>query len=201
MPRQPWRRQLVLTRPAYPERVSDAVPPLAAEDYVCPDCRVSYSEVTIEGATETIRGIAGAVREVALAVSEASRRQRPAAEVWSVTEYVCHLRDVYMTYTIRLHRTRTEDEPALEPMLNDLRTRRFRYNERELRPVLDELTAAVAGFCDEIARTAPDGWDRTATRLPGERRTARWLVRQAAHEGVHHLGDIRDVGEAVADAG
>jgi hypothetical protein len=37
-------------------------------------------------------------------------------------------------------------------------------------------------------------WDRIATRLPGEDRTARWLVRQAMHEGVHHLGDIRRIG-------
>jgi hypothetical protein len=33
--------------------------------------------------------------------------------------------------------------------------------------------------------------------LPGEQRSARWLVRQAMHEGVHHLADIRTVGAAV----
>jgi hypothetical protein len=33
------------------------------------------------------------------------------------------------------------------------------------------------------------------TPLPGEERTARWLVRQAMHEGVHHLGDIHRIGE------
>ncbi|MDA3664686.1 hypothetical protein PFJ02_22105 [Mycobacterium xenopi] len=47
-------------------------------------------------------------------------------------EYVCHLRDVYLTYTIRLHRARTEERPTLEPTLNDLRARRFRYNDRDL---------------------------------------------------------------------
>jgi hypothetical protein len=30
--------------------------------------------------------------------------------------------------------------------------------------------------------------------LPDEDRTALWLVRQAMHEGVHHLGDIRRIG-------
>ncbi|MEO9199860.1 MAG: DinB family protein [Antricoccus sp.] len=121
----------------------------------------------------------------------AARRMRPASERWSVIEYVCHLRDVYATYTIRLHRARTEDRPVLEPMLNDLRARRFRYNERDVDAVLDELEAAAAGFCDEVARNRPDQWDRLVSRLPGEDRTARWLVRQAMHEGQHHLADIR----------
>jgi hypothetical protein len=79
-------------------------------------------------------------------------------------------------------------------MLNDLRARRFRYNERDIGPVLDELAANVAGFCEEIARVGSGDWDRVATRMPGEQRSARWLVRQAMHEGVHHLADIRAVG-------
>jgi hypothetical protein len=102
---------------------------------------------------------------------------------------------VYVTFTIRLHRVRTEDQPALEPMFNDLRARRFRYNDCDLAATLDELAAAAAGFCEEVARTGDCEWDRVATRLPGEERTARWLVRQAMHEGVHHLGDIQRIGE------
>jgi hypothetical protein len=79
-------------------------------------------------------------------------------------------------------------------MLNDLRARRFRYRERDVSPVLEELAVCAAGFCDEIARTRD--WDRLVTRLPGEERTALWLVRQAMHEGVHHVRDIRAVGAA-----
>jgi hypothetical protein len=130
-------------------------------------------------------------------VSEDARRHHPHPQVWSVTEYACHLRDVYATYTIRLHRARTEDRPVMEPMFNDLRARRFHYNERDVVPVLDELAANAAGFCEEIACTGPQDWNRVATRLPGELRSARWLVRQAMHEGVHHLADIRAVGETV----
>lgn len=40
-------------------------------------------------------------------------------------------------------------------------------------------------------------WDRLVTRLPGEHRTARWLVRQAMHEGQHHLDDISKTTSAV----
>jgi hypothetical protein len=116
-----------------------------------------------------------------------------------VLEYVCHLRDVYGTATIRMYRVRTEDRPALEPMLNDLRAARFRYNELELDAVLDELDRTAAGFLEEAARVPADGWTRTATRLPGEERTALWLIRHAAHEGTHHIADIQRFAARTAD--
>jgi hypothetical protein len=94
--------------------------------------------------------------------------------------------------------TRTEDRPSVEPMYNELRARRFRYNERDRGAVLDELQAVALGFCDEIAHVRQQDWERTATRLPGEQRTARWLVRQAMHEGVHHVADIRRAGTQAA---
>ncbi|MGI8415070.1 MAG: DinB family protein [Nakamurella sp.] len=173
------------------------LPPLVAEDYSCVDCGLSYSQITIVRAQRVIEEFPAAVRHAVLSLPLQTLRQRPDARAWSALEYVCHLRDVYVTSTIRLHRTRTENQPVLEPMLNDLRARRFRYNERDLAATLDELAAAVVGFCEETTRTHRSDWDRVATRLPGEQRTARWLIRQAMHEGVHHLNDIRMIGAAV----
>ena len=171
----------------------EQLPPLAAEDYTCDVCALIYSEITIDDAVGVIARLPGTVREVVSAIPpEACRAQ--GRQVWSVAEYLCHLRDVYVSYTIRLHRTCAEDRPALEPMFNDLRARRFRYNHCDINATLDELSAAVAGFCEQIAGTEERVWDRIATRLPGEDRTARWLVRQAMHEGVHHVGDIRRIG-------
>jgi DinB family protein len=174
------------------------VPPLPPEDHRCAECGFDYATAGVQQAVSTIRELPGAVRAVVEPVPRQALRQRPREGTWSVTEYLCHLRDVYVTYTIRLHRARTEERPVLEPMLNDLRARRFRYNSRDVHPVLDELTDAVTGFSDEVARVQVAGWDRVVTRLPGEERTARWLVRQAAHEGVHHLRDLRAVARVVA---
>ncbi|OBH06809.1 DinB family protein [Mycobacterium sp. E1747] len=175
--------------------MSPSLPPLAGEDHVCAACGVSYSETRLDHAIGVIAGLPDAAREAVSAIPPESRRVRPGPDVWSVAEYLCHLRDVYVSFTIRLHRVRTEERPAWEPMLNDLRARRFRYNDCDIDATLAELAAAAAGFRDEAARTEDRGWDRTGTRLPGEQRTARWLVRQAMHEGVHHLGDIRRIGE------
>ena len=175
--------------------MGSSLPPLAAEDHICDSCSVVYPDTQINDAVAVIAGLPGAVQEAVGAIPPALRRLRPAPDVWSVAEYLCHLRDVYVSFTIRLYRVRTEQRPALEPMFNDLRARRFRYNDCDIEATLDELAAAAAGFRDEVARTGKDDWDRLATRLPGEQRTARWLVRQAMHEGVHHLADIRRIGE------
>ena len=174
------------------------VPPLPPEDHRCGGCRMDYATLGVQQALGMIREVPGAARAVVDALPRPALQQRPREGTWSVTEYVCHLRDVYVTSTIRLHRARTEERPVLEPMLNDLRARRFRYNSRDVRPVLDELADAAAGCCDEAGRVGVAGWDRVVTRLPGEERTARWLLRQAAHEGVHHLRDLHDVAHAVA---
>ncbi|SDX93782.1 6-phosphogluconate dehydrogenase (decarboxylating) [Modestobacter sp. DSM 44400] len=101
------------------------------------------------------------------------------------------MHDVYATFTIRLHRARAEDDPALEPMLNDLRARRFGYRDAAVDPALDQLH--VAGFLAEVARIRLDDWARPVHRLPDEHRSALWLVRQAAHENAHHLHDIAEV--------
>jgi hypothetical protein len=165
--------------------------PLPAPDHRCTECGFDYAAGSLDDALVRITQVPAAVRGAVVAVPPDRRHGRPAPGVWSVTEYVCHLRDVVVTSTIRLYRTRTEERPVLEPMLNDLRAARFRYDERDPVAVLDELDAAVAGLTDEVARFAAGDWARTATRLPGEERTADWLVRHALHEGVHHLQDIR----------
>lgn len=172
--------------------MSASLPPLAAEDHVCEPCGVAYLDTGIDDAVTVIAGLPGAARDTIGAIAPEALRVRPAADVWSVAEYLCHVRDVYVSFTIRLHRVRTEHEPAFEPMFNDLRARRFRYNDCDIDATLGELGAVTAGFRDEVART--EDWERVGSRLPGERRTARWLVRQAMHEGVHHLADIRRFG-------
>lgn len=177
------------------------LPPWAGEDYECPACGIYYPQVDVRGAVEVIERIPRQARDAVLAIPGAARHRRPTPETWSAVEYLCHLRDVYMTYTVRLHRSRTEDRPALEPMLNDLRARRFRYNERNAEFLLDELAAVAGGFCEEVARMRPECWERVVTRLPTEERTARWLLRQAMHEGVHHINDIRNVGMARSPEG
>lgn len=174
------------------------VPPLVEEDHHCPSCRVSYADVSVAAALAEIRLVPGRVRQAVEGVSAEHSRRRPATGGWSVTEYSCHLRDVYASSTVRVHWACAFDGARVEPMLNDVRASRLRYNERDLTAVVDELAANVRGFVDEAGTVGDADWERTVERLPGERRTVRWLVRQAMHEGVHHLADIRATLERTA---
>jgi len=175
----------------------DALPPLAAEDHVCASCDLAYTSLDVAAAVAGIRSVPDAVTSRVMALPEPSLRRRPEPGVWSVLEYAAHVRDVYATFLIRLHRARTEDRPTLDPMFGDLRAQRLRYNDLPLDAVLRELALAAAGFCDEVGDTADDEWGRPVRRLPGEDRTALWLVRHAMHEGVHHVRDIERVGVLV----
>lgn len=177
----------------YDAVMGDTVPPLPDEEHECARCDVSYAAVTLADAVTAIATVPARVATTLATVPSALLRQRPDTGTWSALEYLCHLRDVYATYTVRLHRARTEDLPALEPMLNDLRARRFGYNLLSPEAVLAELGHNADGFVHETTRCSAADWDRRVTRLSGETRTARWLVRQAMHEGLHHVQDLREI--------
>jgi DinB superfamily len=169
------------------------LPAWAAEDHACGSCSLAYAQITADDAVQAVQALPAQLRAAVDAVPPGFRRQRPDPSTWSVAEYACHVRDVLVTTTIRLHRGRTEDAPAVDPMFNDLRADLFGYNQANLTAVLEETAAAAAGLCAEIGRVNGPDWDRPVLRRPGEQRTSRWLVRQAMHEGLHHLGDIAAV--------
>lgn len=166
------------------------LPLLFEEDHVCEPCGLVYSTLTVENAKGLLTTVPDRARAIVAASPVARLRVRPDEKTWTPLEYLAHIRDVYVSYTIRLFRIRTEDSPAVEPMFNDLRARRFRYNDLDPAAVCDELSHAMSGFLAEIDAVPSTGWARMATRLPTEPRTARWFVRQATHEGIHHLDDI-----------
>lgn len=174
------------------------LPPLAGEDFSCDMCGITYPDITLADAIDAIQMLPARLRSTMQAVPDSTLRVRPTPEVWSPIEYLCHIRDVLVSGTIRLYRTRTEDVPSIEPMFNDLRTVRFAYAHRQVEAVLAEIADDTAGFLAEVARMPAEGWNRRLRRLPGETRTATWLVRQTMHEGEHHLLDITDCRQANA---
>jgi len=169
------------------------LPAWAGEDHVCGSCSLAYGQISIDDAVQAIRVLPTQLRAAVDAVPPGTQRQRPDPSTWSVAEYACHIRDVLISTTVRLHRGRTESAPSVDPMFNDLRAELFGYNQANLTAVLEETAAATAGLCEEISRMTGPDWERVVLRQPGEQRTTRWLVRQAMHEGLHHLADIAAV--------
>jgi hypothetical protein len=186
---------------------SAVVPPWPGEHHVCAECGFSYPQCSRLEAAGIIDRLPDAVRRAVADVPRGLLHTRPGSAPaasapsvgWSVTEYVCHLRDVCVVSTLRLHRTRTEDRPVLEPMLNDYRARVFRYDGYDIDAVLTELDLVSAALHEEILDTASGEWTRIAVRDvhgageehgAGEVRSAGWIIRNAAHEAVHHLRDV-----------
>jgi DinB superfamily len=169
------------------------LPPLAASDHVCLACSMAYADVTPADALAIVRTLPGQYRAIVVALPEEALRRRPDPTTWSVIEYVCHVRDVHVAFADRIRLALVADHPAFEPLGNDQRAERFRYHEANVAMTLDELELGADRFVELVATLGPDDWQRTARRLPGEDRDVLWMVRQTAHEGVHHLGDIEKV--------
>ncbi|WFE49468.1 hypothetical protein [Micromonospora sp. WMMD1155] len=75
-------------------------------------------------------------------------------------------------------------------MRSDERAERYAYNQQPLAAILLDLERNADRFVALTSEIREPQWSRTAVRLPWERRTVLWVVRQVAHEGLHHLHDI-----------
>ena len=170
-----------------------ALPPLFGEEYVCEACGIAYAELSVDRCVTLVRGSVDALRTLLPTDDDRSLRGRPLPGSWSPVEYACHVRDVLCVYAVRVHRGVHEDRPALDPMYNDWRAERFSYDRARIDVLLPELGTAMEGFVAEVRSVPEDAWNRTVARRPDEVRTVRWLVRQAAHECVHHLADVRRI--------
>ena len=168
----------------------DAIPPLVPEDHVCASCSLSYLETDIGAVADLLGSLPARYRQSVDGLSAATLRRRPEPGTWSITEYLCHVRDVFDVYSDRINQTLVQEHPVLEPMHNDRRAEQGHYNDQDAAEVVDALVGGAAKLKTLIMSIAPEQCHRTATRLPGEQRTLLWLVRQVAHEGIHHLGDI-----------
>jgi hypothetical protein len=167
------------------------LPPLFGEDHVCGSCSLAYADLSVPVALELVHEVVDDLAEWLPGVPDPVLRRRATPSSWSPLEYACHLRDVLLTFAGRVHRGVVEDRPALDPMYADWRAERFAYNAGSVTEVLTGMRVAAEGFAAEVADVPDDAWGRTVTRRPTELRTVRWLVRQAAHEAVHHRDDIR----------
>lgn len=177
------------------------LPLLFEEDHVCERCGLAYPSLSTERCLALAAESVTVLGELLLGLSDELLRHRRIPEEWSTIEYACHVRDVFVGFAVRVHRGVDDERPAVDPMYNDWRATRFDYQSASVALVLESMRAAAAGFAAEV-RSVPDGaWDRTVERQPGEVRTVRWLVRQTAHEAVHHLGDVRRILSADGEAG
>ena len=154
----------------------------------CATCGFVASSITPEDAVVALRSFPSRWRN-ALAVHlddanpEAVLAGRPTPTDWSALEHAGHVRDVLHALDIRLQRVLREDEPVL-PETHV--TPPSGANEQGMAVVLAALTVSTDQFSQTIELTPSAAWSRRGLRH-GEIVTALDLIREAVHEGSHHL--------------
>ncbi|MFG2693794.1 DinB family protein [Kitasatospora sp. NPDC048407] len=158
----------------------------------CAECGLDTSAVGFEQVPGMIRANAAAWTEL-LAGDPAVLRERPRAEVWSVLEYACHVRDVFRLFDVRLKLMLAEDDPLFANWDHDATAVEERYGEQEAAVVSEEL----ADGAEQLARsfeTVPDAARaRTGLRSDGARFTVESFARYLIHDPVHHRYDVTGV--------
>ena len=102
---------------------------------------------------------------------------------WSALEHAGHARDVLHALCIRLQRVLREDDPIL-PETHV--TPPSGANEQGPGVIMAALSHTAEQLAQTIEMTPTAAWDRRGHRAGGSV-TALDLVREAVHEGIHHL--------------
>lgn len=135
-------------------------------------------------------------RTATAGVGAADVRRRPIAGVWSIAEYVDHVREVLFGMRFVLDSAVAEPgidlgagpEPVFEPSPRDI-----------------DLETAIAGIAREaeslrqrLREISPGDWDSTAI-VGDDEVEAHWICRHAVHDATHHLLDVERLRAALPE--
>jgi FMN phosphatase YigB (HAD superfamily) len=112
---------------------------------------------------------------------------RPAADEWSVTEILCHMRDVEREVDQpRIQKVLGEDEPFIPAQLPDEWAKTRGYNKQDALSALREFTSARLQTLDTLKELAPAQWSRKARHAIFGPTTLQELVGfNAEHDRLH----------------
>jgi hypothetical protein len=120
-------------------------------------------------------------------LQEADLGRRPISTMWSIAEYVDHVRDVL--FGMRFLLDTALADPGAD--LGESPAPLF-----EPRPRAIDVDAALDGLADEaqqlsdaFAATPRGAWESRVT-VDGDDVDVHWIARHAVHDPAHHLGDI-----------
>lgn len=153
----------------------------------CPDCGLDVGSVDRADLGRMLRENA-ASWPVALSAPGATERPHP--DVWSVTEYACHVRDVHRLFAQRVALMLSDDNPEFANWDQDVTAVESRYDladPSEVGPELDAAAGAVADLYDSVEGTA---WARPGRRSNGDAFTVESIGRYHLHDVAHHLWDV-----------
>jgi hypothetical protein len=158
----------------------------------CAECGYSYAALRRPDIAPELRTQARRYGALLTTVDVARLRAHPQADVWSVLEYACHVRDLHRVQGTRVVQACTEEQPDFASMRREERVLEEGYNDQDATVVAAEIAGAAGTLAATLEGLDDEGWGRTGvyhwptTAL----RTVEWIGRHTVHESVHHLGDI-----------
>ncbi len=164
--------------------------------WTCPECGLDYETVSPRDAAGAVRSFPRRYRAVLTRSFgpgedlEDIVRRRPAPDVWSALEYTAHVAQTIDLLAPTLRQVVNEDNPHLFAWDPDEQAEEQSYNDWSVLEAIGELESACADMSMAIEYTPSTGWNRKGTYDHGEREAID-IVRNAVHEGAHHLRDIQ----------
>jgi len=159
----------------------------------CAECGYVYDAVRPAEVPGRIRQVADEAAAACEGVEPEAAARRPAPTTWSVLEYACHIRDVFLVQRERAVLAQVEECPSVARMHRDERVSLCRYDAHPLPVVLQQLHVAAELCASVFAAMPAPAWSRRLIYNWPEpqERDLLWLGRHTVHEGEHHLLDVR----------
>ncbi|MDA2952976.1 MAG: DinB family protein [Actinomycetota bacterium] len=153
----------------------------------CPDCAYDSSAVVLRDIGMSIRDIASQWEVILL---HPGATKRPVENVWSPSEYGCHVRDVMRMADFRLELMTTEDDPMFTNWNQDETAVAERYDLQD--PLIVRRELAIAGdlLAERFDAITAGQWSRSGLRSDGTRFTVESFSRYFLHDPIHHLWDV-----------
>ena len=153
----------------------------------CEECGFDGREWTDADAVAIISDLPRRYSDAVAGLREADLQRRPIPTMWSIGEYVDHVREVLFGMRFLL-------DSALANSGADLGEGPAPSFEPEPRAV--DVAAALAGLAGEVGQlraalaAAPPGAWESHVIVDGDELDVHWIARHAVHDPTHHLGDI-----------
>jgi hypothetical protein len=153
----------------------------------CDECGFDGWGWTDADAVSTIAGLPRLYSDAVAGLPDGDLQRRPIPTMWSIAEYVDHVREVLFGMRFLL-------DSALAAPGTDLGGAPASSFEAEARAIdvdaaLAGLTAEAERLSDALAALPSDAWTSTVI-LDGDELDVHWIARHAVHDPTHHLDDV-----------
>jgi hypothetical protein len=154
---------------------------------VCAECGFDGRAWTDADALCAISDLPGRWSDAVARLTDADLGRRPIPTMWSIAEYVDHVREVLFGMRFLL-------DTGIKNPGTDLGEPPEPTFEPEPRAI--DIDVALAGLsheaeqlADALAGTAPPTWTSTVI-VSGDVLDLHWIARHAVHDPMHHLRDV-----------